>query len=345
MRVLVTGATGFIGYHVARILCRQGYEVRALVRNETDASCLEDLDIEPATGDITDMNSLYPALRGCRMLCHLAADYRLWVPDPKTMFAVNVQGTRNILHAAMMLSIERVVYTSTVGVLGRTRDGAPASEETPSDIREMVGHYKTSKFIAEREVEGFIKKGLPVVIVNPSTPVGAMDRKPTPTGQIIVDFMNNRIPAYLDTGLNIVDVEDVAAGHLLAARHGRVGQRYILGNRNVTLREFFGLLSAATGIKAPAFKLPYFPVLAAAHFDEVVSKIFRKRRPRIPLTGVQMAKHKMHFDCSKAVNELNLPQTPVEAAIEKAVQWFERNGYVNAGIRRRKRGGNARAGL
>jgi dihydroflavonol-4-reductase len=332
MKVLVTGATGFIGYHVARLLCEQGDEVRALVRKESEASVLEKLDIELAAGDLRDMDSLYHALRGCRRLYHLAADYRLWVPDPKTMYAVNVQGTRNILHAALMLSLEKVVYTSTVGVLGRTRNGVPASEDTPSDVREMVGHYKTSKFIAEREVEGFIKKGLPVVIVNPSTPIGAMDRKPTPTGRIIVDFLTNRIPAYLDTGLNIVDVEDVAAGHLLAASRGKVGQRYILGNKNVMLKEFFDLLARMTGKKAPTVKLPYLPVLIAAHFDESISKIFRNRRPRIPLTGVQMAKRVMHFDCSKAVNELHLPQTPIDGAIKRAITWFEVNGYTKAGI-------------
>lgn len=331
MKVLVTGATGFIGYHVARLLRERGDEVRALVRSRSEASFLEKLDIDLAIGDLREIETLYPALRGCTQLYHLAADYRLWVPDPKTMYAVNVQGTRNILHAALMLSIEKVVYTSTVGVVGRTRSGMPANEDTPADIGEMVGHYKTSKFIAEREAEGFIKKGLPVVIVNPSTPVGSMDRKPTPTGRIVVDFLTNRIPAYLDTGLNIVNVEDVAAGHLLAASRGKAGQRYILGNRNVTLKEFFELLAGITGKKAPTLKLPYLPVLAAAHFDAGISKLFRGRRPRIPLTGVQMARRVMHYDCSKAVIELGLPQTPIEGALEKAVRWFEENGYTMAG--------------
>ncbi len=330
MKVLVTGATGFIGYHVAMLLRERGDEVRALVRNTADAEFLEDRGIELVAGDVREINTLYNALRGCRQLYHLAADYRIWVPDPKTMYAINVQGTRNILHAALMLSLEKVVYTSTVGVLGRSRKGRPSNEDTASDIREMVGHYKTSKFIAEREVEGFIKKGLPVVIVNPSTPVGTWDRKPTPTGQIIVDFMNGKIPAYLDTGLNLVDVVDVAAGHLLAAARGKVGQRYILGNRNVTLKEFFDLLAGLTGRKAPATKLPYFPVLVAAHFNEAISTLITGKRPRIPLTGVQMAKHYMHFDCSKAVRELGLPQSPVEGAIEKAIRWFEGNGYINS---------------
>jgi dihydroflavonol-4-reductase len=328
MKVLVTGATGFIGFHIAKLLREKGFCVRALVRNEGAASFLEDLGVELVPGDIRDIEDVYSGLRGCRQLYHAAADYRLWVPDPETMYDINVQGTRNVMHAALMMSLEKVVYTSTVGVLPPRSNGRLSSEDAPGDIRQMVGHYKTSKFIAEREVDGFRKKGLPVVIVNPTTPVGAMDRKPTPTGQIIVDFLNNRMPAYLDTGLNIVDVEDVAAGHLLAAEKGKIGERYILGSRNMTLREFFGLLAVETGKRAPIVRLPYLPVLIAAHIDNAISKWISGRRPRIPLTGVQMAKHYMHFDCSKAVKELNLPQTPIERAVGKAIDWFEKNGYV-----------------
>lgn len=329
MKVLVTGATGFIGFHVARLLREKGIQVRALVRDEGNAAFLDELGVEPVAGDVRYIDSVYNALRGCSRLYHLAADYRLWVPDPKTMYEINVQGTRNIMHAALMMSLEKVVYTSTVGVLAPSRNGVASTEESHADMKQMTGHYKASKFVAEGEVLGFIKKGLPAVIVNPSTPVGAMDRKPTPTGQIIVDFLNNRIPAYLDTGLNIVDVEDVAAGHLLAAEKGKIGERYILGNRNVTLQELFQLLAARTGKQAPTIRLPYLPVLIAAHVDRGISRI-SGRRPRIPLTGVQMAKHYMHFDCSKAVCELNLPQSPLEPAIDKAIAWFERNGYVAA---------------
>lgn len=328
MKTLITGATGFIGYHVAKLLRDKGDSVRALVRNESETGFVQELGIETVAGDIRDINSLYRALRGCRRLFHLAADYRLWVPDPKTMYDINVQGTRNVMHAALLMNLEKVVYTSTVGALAPSRKGRTATEESSVDVRQMVGHYKTSKFIAEREVEGFIRKGLPVVIVNPSTPIGAMDRRPTPTGQIIVDFLNGRIPAYLDTGLNIIDVKDVATGHLSAAEAGRVGQRYILGNRNMTLKEFFDLLASYTGKEAPQVKLPYLPVLIAAHLDAGVSKLMPGRRPRIPLAGVQMAKYYMHFDCSKAVYELKLPQTPIESAVAKAVQWFELNGYV-----------------
>jgi dihydroflavonol-4-reductase len=331
MKALVTGATGFIGFHVARLLRERGFAVRALVRNGSDVALLDELGVDVVYGDLRDMNSLYHALRGCRQLYHLAADYRLWVPDPKTMYEINVQGTRNIMHAALMMNVEKVVYTSTVGVLAPGRIGRPSSEDSSAEIKQMVGHYKASKYIAEREAEGFVKKGLPVVIVNPSTPVGAMDRKPTPTGRIIVDFLNNRIPAYVDTGLNIVDVEDVAAGHVLAAERGTIGQRYILGNRNMTLKEFFELLARVTGRQPPSTRLPYLPVLIAAHFDAGLSKIIPGRRPRIPLAGVQMAKHYMHFDCSRAIRELNLPQSPVETAVTMAVNWFEKNGYVNSG--------------
>ncbi len=328
MNALVTGATGFIGFHVARMLRDSGTGVRALVRSGTDASFLEDLGIEIAWGDLREPESLFAALRGCRQLYHVAADYRLWVPDPRTMYDINVQGTRNIMHAALMMNIEKVVYTSSTGVLAPSRNGRPSTEDTPSDIRQMIGHYKASKYIAEQEVAGFVKKGLPAVIVNPSTPIGAMDRKPTPTGQIIVDFLNNRIPAYLDTGLNIVDVEDVAAGHLLAAERGRVGERYILGNRNMTLRELFELLARATGRKAPAVRLPYFPVLLAAHVDTGLSRVIPGRRPRIPLTGVQMARHFMYFDPARAVTVLGMPQSPVEAAVAKSIAWFREHGYV-----------------
>ncbi len=329
MNALVTGATGFIGFHVAMLLRQKGVAVRALVRSEVDAEFLADLGMDLVIGDVRDIDSVYRAMRGCSVVYHLAADYRLWVPDPEVMYAINVQGTRNVMHAALMLSVPKVVYTSTVGVLAPRRDGQPVSEDARAAIKQMKGHYKASKFIAEREIDGFVRKGLPVVIVNPSTPVGPMDRKPTPTGQIIVDFLNNRIPAYVDTGLNIVDVEDVAAGHLLAAERGAVGERYILGNRNVSLRELFELLAAATGKAAPSVQLPYLPVLAAAGFENALSLFFPDRKPRIPLAGVQMAKYRMYFDSSKAVRDLGLPQSPVERAIAKAIRWFEQNGYVH----------------
>jgi len=329
MKALVTGATGFIGYHVAKLLKEMGFLVSALVREGSDSSALKTLGIELIRGDVRDFDSVYEALKGCQQLYHLAADYRLWVPDPKTMYDINVQGTKNVMQAALKLGVEKVVYTSTVGTLTASSNGKPSDEESLVTIKEMVGHYKRSKFIAEQEVYNFIGKGAPVVIVNPSTPIGPMDRKPTPTGKMIVDFLNGRIPAYLDTGLNFVDVEDVAAGHWLASRYGRIGQRYILGNKNITLMEFFGSLASMAGGKPPKLRLPYLPILFAAYVDEAFSKWVTKRHPRIPLTGVKMARKYMYFDCTKAVRELKMPQTPIEAAMERAIDWFKSNGYIN----------------
>jgi dihydroflavonol-4-reductase len=326
MKVLVTGATGFIGFHVAKLLTEKGFSVNALVRDGYDAA-LGKLGVEPVKGDIRDYEACDRAMKGCSQVYHLAADYRLWVLDPAPMYAVNVRGTKNIMRAAFKRSVEKVVYTSTVGVLAARGDGTPSNEESAATFRDMVGHYKKSKFLAENEVRHSIEQGLPVVIVNPSTPVGSFDRKPTPTGKIIVDFVNGRIPAYVDTGLNFVDVEDVAAGHVEAARSGRVGQRYILGNRNMTLRDFFAVLARMTGRTRRLIRLPYAPVLAASYVNEALSRITGKP-PAIPLTGVKMAGTYMFFDCTKAVSELRLPQSPIEGALEKALQWFERNDYI-----------------
>jgi dihydroflavonol-4-reductase len=326
MNVFVTGATGFVGFHVARLLLEKGAHVKALARDLNDAAPIASLGAEPVKGDLRDADKLRSIVKGCQEVYHVAADYRLWVPDPRTMYDINVQGTKNVMEAALRASVEKVVYTSTVGVLATSTDGTPTNEDTPAQIGSMVGDYKRSKFLAEKEVYGFIEKGLPAVIVNPSTPIGPMDRKPTPTGKIIVDFLNGKIPAYLDTGLNFVDVEDVAAGHLLASTRGYVGQRYILGNVNMTLREFFAELARLTGRKPPRVRLPYAPVLLAAHVDEAVSRL-TGRHPTIPLTGVRMAGKYMFFDCSKAI-VLGMPQTPIENAIIKAVDWFEGNGYI-----------------
>jgi len=330
LKALVTGATGFVGFHVARVLQDRGVHVIALVRGGADSSFLDALGIETTKGDVRDFDSICRALEGCQHLYHLAADYRLWVPDPKTMYEINVQGTKNVMAAALRLGTEKVVYTSTVGVLSSCREGTPSNEDASADIKEMVGHYKRSKFLAEKEVFGFIKKGLRAVIVCPSTPIGPMDRKPTPTGKIIVDFLNGKIPAYLDTGLNFVDVEDVAVGHWLASQRGAIGQRYILGNKNLTLREFFEYLGRITGRKPPKVRLPYFPVLLAACADETVSRL-TLRHPRIPLTGVRMARKYMYFDCSKAIRDLEMPQSSVEGAMHRAIEWFENNRYIKRG--------------
>jgi len=327
MKVFVTGATGFIGASLVRELLSEGCSVRALVRPGSDRRNLAGLDLELWEGDLRDRGSLEQGLAGCETLYHAAADYRLWTRRPADMYEINVDGTRNILEAALSRGLSRVVYTSSVGTLGNPGNGVPGNESTPVTLADMVGHYKKSKFLAEREAESFVARGVPLVIVNPSTPVGALDVKPTPTGKIIVDFLNRRMPAYLDTGLNLIDVTDCARGHLLAARHGRVGEKYILGNENLTLREIFAMLAEITGLPAPRVRLPYTPILLAAYVNEAISRVTR-REPLIPLAGVQMARKFMFFDASKAVSELGLPQSPVAGALRKAVEWFRANGYA-----------------
>jgi len=327
MKVFVTGATGFIGASLARELLRDGYEVRALARPASDRRNLRGLDLEICEGDLRDSDSLHRGLKGCEILFHAAADYRLWTRNPDLMYEINVGGTRNILEAALGHGLSRVVYTSSVGTLGNPGNGRPGDEETPVTLGDMVGHYKKSKFLAEREAESFLKKGLPLVIVNPSTPVGALDIKPTPTGRIIVDFLNRKMPAYLDTGLNIIDVVDCSRGHILAAREGRIGEKYILGNENLTLQRIFAMLGEITGLAAPRVRLPYTPILLAAYINEAISRLTGKE-PLIPLAGVQMARKFMFFDPSKAVRELGLPQRPVVESLRTAVAWFRDNGYV-----------------
>lgn len=327
MNVFVTGATGFIGASITRELLNDGHAVKVLARQGSDQRNLAGLPVEVCEGDLIDPVSLERGLKGCDVLYHAAADYRLWTRQPQVMYDINVGGTRNILNAALKCGISRVVYTSSVGTLGNPGNGVPGTETTPVTLPEMVGHYKRSKFLAEREAEEFVRRGLPLVIVNPSTPVGSFDIKPTPTGKIIVDFLNGRMPAYLDTGLNIIDVQDCARGHLLAAERGRIGEKYILGNCNMTLRELFMKLQEITGIPAPKIRLPYRPILVAAWINEAISFCTGKE-PLIPLTGVRMAGKFMFFDPAKAVTELGLPQRPVDQSLASAVEWFGRNGYV-----------------
>ena len=328
MKALVTGATGFIGHHVTRILKEKSFEIIALVREGISTNELMALDVEVVTGDIRDFSAVCKALKGCQQVYHLAADYRLWALHPETIYEINVQGTRNVMQAALDLGVERVIYTSTVGVWSGSLNGEISSETTPSSLEAMVGHYKKSKFIAEREVYRFIEKGVPAIIVNPSAPIGPKDRKPTPTGKIIVDFLNGKMPAYLHTGLNFVDVHDVAQGHVLASIYGKVGERYILGNKNMTLREFLEALAQVTRRKPPKIRLPYFPVLTAAYINEAFSRWVTHKPPKIPLDGVKMSRKYMFFDCSKAISELKMPQSPVEKAIEMAAHWFIEQKYV-----------------
>ena len=328
MKVLVTGATGFVGAAVARALNATGTEVRVLIRRDSDLRNLGGLKVEQAYGDLRDRDSLRRALSGCQQLYHVAAHYALWAKDPSVFYEVNVTGTRTLLETARELGTERIVYTSTIGAIGLPIGGGLGTEETPVSLSQMAGDYKRSKYLAEQEVLKLARAGLPVVIVNPSAPVGQGDIKPTPTGQMIVDFMKGRMWAYIETGMNLVDVDDVAVGHLRAMERGRVGERYILGNRNLSLREIFETLSNLTGVTAPRIKLPWQAILPLAHLNRWIADYLTHQSPRIPLEGVRMAKYRMHYDCSKAMRELGLPQTPVELALEKAVRWFRVHGYT-----------------
>jgi len=327
MKTFITGATGFLGSALARELVSRGEHVVALARPASDRSNLSGLDIEIATGDLLDEASLRAALKGCGRVYHAAAEYVLWSRDPGLLYRTNVDGTNNLLRAARSAGVERVVYTSTVGTLGNPGDGRPGTEATTVSISDMVGDYKKSKFLAEQAAVEFGRSGLPVVIVNPSTPVGPRDIKPTPTGKMIVDFLNGKMAAYLDSGLNLIDVRDAAVGHILAMERGIPGEKYILGHRNMSLKDIFSLLSGMTGIPAPRVRLPYGFVLPIAMISTAVADIITKRPPLAPVDAVRMAKKKMFFDGSKAVRELGLPQSPVEDALQAAIDWFREAGY------------------
>lgn len=328
MRTLVTGANGFIGSAVVRVLLQAGGEVRVLVRPGSDVRNLEGLKVEIVPGDLQDPHALRSTLKGCRRLFHVAALYRLWLRNPSEIYKTNVTGTQNLMEAAMEEGVERVVYTSTVGAVGIPNGGGIGDETTALELDDIVGNYKRSKYMAEKGVLRLVEKGLPAVVVNPSAPIGPRDVKPTPTGQIVVDFLKGRMWAFMETGLNLVDVDDVAEGHLLAAEKGRVGERYILGNKNLMLKEMLELLARISGRKAPSLKIPYGVVLPLAYLNTGISNYITHRVPRIPIEGVKMAKRNMFFDSSKAVRELGFPQRPVEEALERAVGWFQNNGYV-----------------
>ena len=324
---LVTGGTGFIGAHVVRALLARGRPVRCLVRPGSRRSNLEGLSVEIVPGDVTDAPSVRDAVRGCETVYHVAADYRLDAPDPASLHAVNVAGTETVLRAAADAGARRIVHTSSVGALGLRADGAAADEGTPVDPSTLVGAYKKSKFEAERVARELAGAGAPVVIVNPSTPVGELDLKPTPTGQVIVDFCNGRMPAYVETGLNVVDVKDVAEGHVLAAERGTAGRSYILGHRNMTLKEILDALAEITGRPSPGVRLPGWVPVAAARAERLLAGL-SGRAAKISLEGARMSRYRMYFDASRAVRELGLPQSPVEPALARAVEWFRANGYV-----------------
>ncbi|MCK4246284.1 NAD-dependent epimerase/dehydratase family protein [Candidatus Bipolaricaulota bacterium] len=329
MRALVTGATGFIGSSILRELLAQGYQVRALVREQSDTRNLDGLDIEVAFGDITNADSLGPALRGCTHLFHAAALYSFWVKERALLYKVNVDGTRNVLQAAIEAGIDRVVYTSSVAALAVPVGKIPTTEETPVDFTQIVGDYKKSKYYAEQVALEYARDGLPVVIVNPSFPVGPRDIKPTPTGQTILDFLNRKLPAYIETGVNVVDVEDVAVGHLLAAERGEIGQRYILGGMDMTMGQLLQTLSGITGLPAPRVRLPYLPILGLSYLNAAYCRL-TTATPRMTPETIRMSRHHMYYDPTKAIRELGFPQTRPRAALEKAVNWFQDNGYVNA---------------
>jgi dihydroflavonol-4-reductase len=320
---LVTGASGFVGWHVARLLVDRGHKVKALVR---PSSQLRELDVEPVVGDLRDPDSLARAVSGCGLVFHVAADYRLWAPDPGELYRSNVDGTRNLLSAARSAGVERVVYTSTVGCIG-VPHGAEGDENCPVSLEDMSGTYKRSKFLAEKAALKFAASGLPVVAVNPTAPIGDHDFKPTPTGKIILDFLKGAMPAFIDTGLNLVDVKDVALGNLLACERGRPGERYILGCENVTLAQILQRLAKITGRPAPTVKLPYFVAYAAGVASTGWARITGKP-PMAPLDAVRMAKKKMWVSVGKARRELGYAPGPVDAALARAVSWFQENGYV-----------------
>jgi dihydroflavonol-4-reductase len=307
-------------------LLSRGDDVRCLAR-PASAALLDPRKTQVVLGDLTDFESVRRGMDGVEAVYHCAADYRLYVEDPEAMYAANVEGTRNMLRAAAEVGVRRVVYTSTVGALGLNADASPADEHTPACLSDMVGHYKRSKFLAERVAEEYVQKGLPLVIVNPSAPVGERDIKPTATGRMILDFLRGRIPAYVDTGLNLVDVRDVAAGHVLAMEHGKIGEKYILGNKNMSLKAILDSLSSIAGLPSPRLRVPHWIPLAVAAADTALARV-RGARPRFELDAVRLSRKKMFFNPGKAVRDLGLPQTPVEEALERAVTWFRREGYI-----------------
>jgi dihydroflavonol-4-reductase len=326
-RSLVTGGTGFVGANLVRELLTDGDRVRVLARPGGDRRALAGCDVEIVDGDLLDAASVRRATAGMERVYHVAADYRLWAPDPSALFRANVDGTRHVLEAAVAAGAARIVYTSTVGALGIPKDGRPGDETTPVTLADMVGPYKASKFVAEEVARELAARGAPVVIVNPSAPVGPWDVKPTPTGQMIVDFLRGKMIASLDTGLNIAHVRDVARGHILAAERGRIGERYVLGAVNLSLLDIFRALAGLTGLPAPRFRVPYALAWIAAAGMEGVARL-RGGAPAVPLTAVRMARKRMFFSADKAVRELGLPQTPAERALGDAVEWFLANGYA-----------------
>ena len=333
MTTLVTGAAGFLGSHVARQLVARGENVRVLMRPSSNNRAISDLPLEYVTGDLRDTASLEKAMNGINRVFHVAADYRLWAKNPQDIYDSNVGGTGKLLEAAKKAGIEQLIYTSTVATIAVDRPELPR-ESTEARLEEMIGHYKRSKWMAEQEVLKAAREGFPAIVAMPTTPVGPWDWKPTPTGKIILDFLNGKMPGYVETGLNFVGVEDCAVGHLLVAQHGRTGERYLLGAENLTLKGLLDVLAGITGLPAPRMKIPHGVALGVAYVESALSRMLG-REPQIPVEGVKIAQHKMFVDASRAVRELGFQPGSVTAALERAVRWYLANGYVSA--RRGKR--------
>jgi dihydroflavonol-4-reductase len=328
MKAFVTGATGFVGSHVARFLAGQGAELRLLVRPSSLTANLEGIAGERVTGDLREPESLRKAMAGCEAVFHVAADYRLWAPEPHEMYRSNVEGTRNIIQLAQQSGVRRVIYTSSVATMGFTSNGHLADESSPVELGDMIGHYKRSKFQAEQIALEAGRSGADVVVVNPTTPVGEQDIKPTPTGRIIVDFLKRKFPAYVDTGLNLVDVAAVARGQVAALEKGRRGERYILGGENLTLKQILDKLGAITGLPSPRVKLPYAVAMATGILDTAVTGLLLRREPRVTVDAVRMGRKKMFVSSAKAEHELGWKIVPVDDALRRAVEWFRGHGYV-----------------
>ena len=328
MKVFVTGATGFLGSHVARVLAEQGAQLRLLVRPSSDLRNIADLHAERVVGDLREPASFEKALDGCDAVFHVAADYRLWVRDPDQMYRSNVEGTRGLLAAAKKHGVRRVVYTSSVATMGFTSNGSMADENSPVSLEDMIGPYKRSKFMAEQVAFEAAREGIDVVVANPTTPVGERDIKPTPTGRIVVDFLKRKFPAYVDTGLNLVDATECARGHVQALEKGRRGERYILGGENLTLKQILDRLGVMTGLKSPTVKLPYVFALATGVVDEMVTGRILGREPRATIDAVRMGHKMMFVSSAKAERELGWRTVPVDGALRRAVDWFRSNGYA-----------------
>lgn len=329
MKSLVTGASGFLGSAVMHCLLNAGHEVRVLVRKKSNRRNLENLSIEVSEGDLRDASSLKRAIAGCDNLFHVAADYRLWVPDPETMYDINVTGTQNLLHTAMEAGVTRIVYTSSVATLGLNHDGTPANENTPSSLKTVTGHYKRTKFLAEQAVQKLIHKHkLPIIIVNPSTPIGPRDVRPTPTGRIVLDTLLGKMPAYINTGLNVAHVDDIASGHLLALTHGKIGERYILGGDNMTLLQILQTVDEINGKHVNRLNLPVKLMLPIAWMMEKIA-LMTKIEPRATVDSIHMASKLMFFSCDKAKIDLGYQYRPASEALRDAIIWFKENGYCH----------------